>query len=320
MVGTNRIGSSGARYRLFRLVWHAERPTQWWLIPLLLLLFQLAGIFGLVYDLEPAEDASLLRGAIESASYFIYSYIPMAALIWAWLRFYEKRPFWTVGLPLDRQALAGILGFLYAAALFSLAIGAMLITGDAEALSANAVDLAAVAFLPTLIMLVGWGVQGMTEELMFRGWFFQVTGEKIGALLAGLVTTGFFAAAHLANPGISPLALANLFLIGVLFCLLALNEGGIWAAGGFHIAWNWIQSNVYGFTVSGLDVGGGSLMRVRPDGADWVTGGEFGFEGSVYASAVIILGIIGVLIFGQVSGRLKLPSSQSPEGSGPRSG
>lgn len=306
-----RTVSSLSQNRLFRLVRHGERPTHWWLIPLLLLLFQLSAFFGLAFPLEPGEDTGLLRGALDSASYFIYSSLPIAILIGVWLRYYERRPFWTVGLPLGRQSLAGLVGFLLGGVIFSIGIGSMLLTGDAELLSADFDDLLGMLFLPTLVMLIGWAVQGLNEELMFRGWFFQVAGAQIGAMLAVLLTTFFFATAHLANPGISALAMVNLFLIGILFCLLALVEGGIWAAAGFHISWNWIQSNIYGFSVSGLEVGGGSLMHIKPQGADIITGGDFGFEGSIYATGVILIALMIVFGYGYFSRRLKLSRDPS---------
>lgn len=51
------------------------------------------------------------------------------------------------------------------------------------------------------------------------------------------------------------------------------------------LAWNFMQGNVYGFAVSGLDVH--SVLLIAGRGPVWLSGGAFGAEGSVVASVVL---------------------------------
>jgi membrane protease YdiL (CAAX protease family) len=277
--------------RLFRLARQGRRLTRWWAVPLLLLLFTLAGAPGFLIPLESAEESGLWRSALETAAFFVASYLPVAVLIvlWVWRR--EGRGIGSLGLGRESALRYILMGFAFGIGLVGLGVILIATSGDAS-LSFEQTDTTGwIAIAPALVVLAGWAVQGTTEEMMFRGWLLQVTGVQLGPLIGAVVTTGYFALLHLGNPGITALSVVNLVLVGVLFTLIALLEGGIWAASAFHVSWNWAQSNIFGFKVSGLEIGGGSVFRVVPDGSDSILGGEFGFEGSVAATTVLVIGL-----------------------------
>ena len=265
-------------------------------MPLLIVAFTLAGGLGALIPLESAAESELWTSALETSAYFVASFGPVAVLVllWVWRR--EKRGPGTLGLRRAGAVRYTLYGFAFGAGLISLGAGLLLTSGDAT-LEFKQTDIQGwVVIAPALVVLVGWIVQGLTEEIMFRGWMLQNTGIQLGPLPGAAFTIVLFSLAHALNPGITALAGLNLLLIGVLFTLIALFEGGVWAASGFHIAWNWTQSNVLGFKVSGLDVGGGSIVRIIPDeSATTITGGDFGFEGSVAATTTIVIGILVVL-------------------------
>lgn len=280
--------------RLFELARQAKRPTRWWIIPPLLLAFTLAGIGGLAFTLEEAEEAGLWNSAIETVGFLALTYLPVILPIYIWIKKREQRPFWTIGLE-RRGAIEKFgVGFVFGFILMSVGAGTAIILGaEVDPGRAEAVGLEAIA--PALVVLVGWAIQGTVEEMMFRGWLLPATGVQLSPVAGIAFSTLVFAVAHAANPGLNTYAVINLFLVGVLFALVALFEGGIWAASGLHVAWNWAQSNVYGFEVSGLTIGGGSIVRIDPSGSTALTGGDFGFEGSAIATAVIIAGIFLIL-------------------------
>ena len=56
-----------------------------------------------------------------------------------------------------------------------------------------------------------------------------------------------------------------------------------------HLTWNYFQGPVFGFEVSGLNTIG--IFNQNLSGHDIITGGEFGFEGSIIAT-ILIIGII----------------------------
>lgn len=78
---------------------------------------------------------------------------------------------------------------------------------------------------------------------------------------------------------------------GFLCALRASREGSLWGISALHSVWNWIQGNFFGFQVSGMDIGGGSLLNLKTVGADWLTGGAFGPEGGLAVMFVLVLSI-----------------------------
>jgi hypothetical protein len=65
-------------------------------------------------------------------------------------------------------------------------------------------------------------------------------------------------------------------------------SGTLWLPIGIHWAWNFTQGNIFGFEVSGKDLGA-SLLKSTVSGPDWLTGGAFGAEASVIP---VLLGLI----------------------------
>jgi len=95
------------------------------------------------------------------------------------------------------------------------------------------------------------------------------------------------------------LAMGNLFLFGVFAALYALREGRVWGVFGMHAAWNWMQGNVLGLSVSGAPPVGGTWIRLVDAGPVWLTGGAFGPEGGLAVSAVLVVGVFLLLRRGQ---------------------
>ncbi len=156
--------------------------------------------------------------------------------------------------------------------------------------------------LPWLLILGGFLIQGLSEELLCRGLLmlaiarkWVAKGRKNAVLLGALLNAGLFAALHLGNSGIAPLALVNLFLFGVFASLYFLWRGNIWGIAAFHSLWNFTQGNVFGILVSGGDFGTSLLASTsRPAGA-LINGGSFGLEGGLAVTAVLVLGIAFIL-------------------------
>lgn len=280
--------------RLFALA-RGSRLTRWWAVPLLLFAFTLAGVLGALFPIESAAESGLWESALETSAYLVAGFAPVALLVFLWVWRREKRGIGTLGLARASAVRNAIYGFAFGAGLILLGAGLLLTSGQTTLEFEQSSIQGWVAVAPAMVVLVGWAVQGFTEELMFRGWLLQAAGVQLGPIPGAVFMIAIFSLAHTLNPGVSTLAIINLVLIGVLSTLIALLEGGIWAVSGFHISWNWVQSNILGFKVSGLDVGGGSVVQIVPTESNTITGGDFGFEGSVAATTTIVIGILIVL-------------------------
>jgi membrane protease YdiL (CAAX protease family) len=136
------------------------------------------------------------------------------------------------------------------------------------------------------------------EELTFRGYVYQKlrTWNRGGAIA---ITACLFAALHAGNWGVTPVAMANLLLAGVLLALAYERRRHLWLPIGIHIGWNVVSGPILGYGVSGY-VAGATVMTTRAVGAPWITGGAFGIEGSVWMLVVEVAGIIAVARKGMI--------------------
>lgn len=128
------------------------------------------------------------------------------------------------------------------------------------------------------------------EELLFRGYPFQKLLRWNRAF--ALVFIAFiFAALHANNTAVTVLGLANVFLGGILLGLAYERYHRLWFPIGLHLAWNLMTGPVLGHEVSGY-YAEMTLFTERGGGAAWLTGGEFGIEGSAWMTAVELVGIV----------------------------
>jgi hypothetical protein len=88
------------------------------------------------------------------------------------------------------------------------------------------------------------------------------------------------------------LAFLNVFLAGVLFGVLALRTGGLWAPVAAHWAWNAAEMSGLGLTPNpGLDPLG-SVWDMDLGGPSWLGGGRDELNGSITATAVLVAAIV----------------------------
>lgn len=130
------------------------------------------------------------------------------------------------------------------------------------------------------------------EELLFRGYAFQKLhrwNRDIALFLIALV----FAALHANNVAVSMLGLLNIFLGGILLGLAYERYGRLWFPIGLHLAWNVMSGPILGHEVSGYD-SMATLFVERGGGPSWLTGGEFGIEGSVWMTVTEGIAIVAL--------------------------
>jgi membrane protease YdiL (CAAX protease family) len=124
------------------------------------------------------------------------------------------------------------------------------------------------------------------EEMLFRGYAFQVFMAAVGPFAAILPTAVLFGFMHASNPGFTLLAGINTVLWGVLLGYSFLRSGDLWLPIGLHFGWNWTLP-LLGVNLSGLTMGiTGYTMRWRIGGL-W-SGGAYGIEGGLLTTAIVI--------------------------------
>ena len=133
----------------------------------------------------------------------------------------------------------------------------------------------------------------VAEEIIFRGVPLVLLAAVIGRWVAGPLLAALFALAHLANPGVTLLALGNIALAGVFLTACFYLPGGLWTASGAHLGWN-LSLAALAAPVSGLPLAMPMLDYI-PGGPAWLTGGSFGPEGGLVATIVLLTATVVVV-------------------------
>lgn len=131
----------------------------------------------------------------------------------------------------------------------------------------------------------------LAEEIVFRGLPLILLDRTAGRGLAIGVTALLFALAHSYNPDITTLSIGNICVAGLFLGIALFARGGLWAALGFHLGWNWAIVALDA-PVSGIDFKI-PFINYDPGGPGWLTGGKFGPEGGVIAT--LVLGVATVV-------------------------
>lgn len=129
------------------------------------------------------------------------------------------------------------------------------------------------------------------EEALFRGYPLQALAEAWGGVVAVVVISVGFALVHLMNPGVTWVATVNIAVAGAFLGFVYLRTGSLWAATGAHLGWNWAHGGLLDLPVSGIDlIDVPGVTAAVTGGPGWLTGGSFGPEGSILATAVLLAG------------------------------
>lgn len=249
-----------------------------------ILIFLVLLLPALWYDLLPVGLIPLQVPWADTRVLLFYAWLLVATIVA--VRYVDHRPIVTVGLGLYPWTAREFgLGLLLGALMGTVALLPALVQGEI-----TRADSPAAAMLPALTMFLF----AAGEELLFRGYLFQRGLELLGDVGGTLLSAVIFLVAHLGNPGLTPVAVVNLFLAGIFFGGLFVATRSLWSVIGAHAAWNLLVGPLFGLPVSGID-GVPSVFHVTTTLPTWVVGGVFGPEGGVSATVAMTVGMIIVV-------------------------
>ncbi|WDV45685.1 CPBP family intramembrane metalloprotease [Clostridiaceae bacterium M8S5] len=219
----------------------------------------------------------------------------ISLLIFAIVKYREKRTIRDLGFQKEGAFKHYIIGFIIGLIMLGLTTLIIVLLGGLKFVpKAQNVG---TQMLPTIMfILIGWIIQGGTEEVIYRGWMLPLLGEKYNVPIALIFSSIIFAAVHLGNNSISIMPVINLVSFGLFASLYVVYKKSLWGICGLHGAWNWMQGNIVGVQVSGNVAPGGSLIKLQAQGNHIISGGSFGIEGSVVCSIVLILSSLYLVI------------------------
>jgi len=147
-------------------------------------------------------------------------------------------------------------------------------------------------FLLILDLLV-LAIAALCEELIFRGYPFQRLTDAIGTTLGSVLISICFVVVHY-QPEMPHAAVFALFLLSLILCIAYLRTRALWLPWGLHFAWNAAMGPLFGLPLSGyrgFANGFSPVVQSTPPGPEWLTGADYGPEGSVIAVLVLCFGL-----------------------------
>jgi uncharacterized protein len=206
------------------------------------------------------------------------------------MRIFDRRPLTDIGLhsrPGTGKNLAW--GLLLGGGTAALMLAAPLISGAAH-LAPNPEGGFAWSSLVFYLVVLLFGAAG--EEILFRGYAFQLLIEKIGPWATILPIGVLFGFAHGSNPNASKLGLLNTMLWGILLGYSFLRSRDLWLPIGLHYGWNAVLP-LFGVNLSGLTIEVTRYSYRWDLGTIW-SGGQYGPEGGVLTT-IFALGLFFLL-------------------------
>ncbi|WP_257458431.1 CPBP family intramembrane glutamic endopeptidase [Archangium lipolyticum] len=152
------------------------------------------------------------------------------------------------------------------------------------------------------------------EETLFHGYAFQRAIRGMGPLWSQLVFATIFSLAHPFDPGMNGsvrvMAMLNIFLAGWMLGYCYLRTGRLALPVGVHLGWNWALGSL-GFGVSG-NASKGWWTPVFHGKPEWLTGGDFGLEGSAISVVLLALAVVGLARWKGEKAHQELPTRAPP--------
>jgi membrane protease YdiL (CAAX protease family) len=230
-------------------------------------------VFGLVFS---------MFGAVVAGTFGLF----MTGLLANFLtmRIFDRRPLSDIGLaagPGTRRNF--VLGILCGGGAAAMMLAAPLLaqTGHLVTRDNSAFAWSSLIFYLAVVL---FGATG--EEMIFRGYAFQLLVEKIGPFATVLPIGVIFGLAHSFNPHATVLAVLNTILWGVLLGYSFLRSHDLWLPIGLHYGWNAVLP-LFGVNLSGLTI---EVTRYfyRWDLTPLWSGGAYGPEGGLLTTIFVI--------------------------------
>ncbi len=129
------------------------------------------------------------------------------------------------------------------------------------------------------------------EELLYRGYAFQTLQREAPAVVPTILFSLLFGLGHWWNPHRTFFSTTNTLLAGIWLSLAWLGSRNLWWPIGLHLGWNYLLGPVFGLPLSGISFPLHPLLLGSSSNATWLTGGDYGSEGGMAATIVLLVAI-----------------------------
>jgi uncharacterized protein len=216
--------------------------------------------------------------------WFTVSFVLSFLLVFLCRRIIDRRSFESLGFNF---------AYFYPDSVIGFSLGAFLVcTGALVLYYMNYVHWIDIIYSPNdfLFSFALLAMIAVSEELIFRGYVLKNLMKSFNKWIALVISAVLFSIIHSSNDGIPVVGMLNTFLGGLVLGIAYVITQSLWLPIFFHLSWNFIQGPVLGFPVSGLTFE--SIMSIESNGPSMVTGGAYGFEGSVICTIMLTIAVI----------------------------
>jgi len=208
--------------------------------------------------------------------------------IYIFRKFVDKKSFKSLGFELTNYKADLIKGLVWGAALISLGFFALYFSGFITVIDT---DFGAIQWLSYIAFFI---IVAFNEEILVRGYVLTNLMASMNKYWALIVTALLFSVMHLGNDSTSLISTANIFIAGLMLGIYTIHKRNLWFPIAMHFTWNFFQGPVLGFEVSGTKME--SVINQQVSGNPLITGGDFGFEGSLLLTVMMITSTIYIHI------------------------
>jgi len=245
-------------------------------------------------------NASAVSGRWQDNICALFAWGLVLLALWAWLRWYERRPLSEL-LGRGKGAVSGFaLGATMIAAVAGIgaALGGLQVDGPGAWFD----HLTPTWLFASVLSIAGFAVQTVAREALFRGWMLRTVQARWGAGLALIVNVAAYAGLYGMHFTLSPeamIGILNLVLMGIILSLIVLRDGHVWRACGVSMAWNLALAWGFGLNINGEHLNVTPVVLALSPAYDppaWLTGGGFGPNGTVEMTLVLaaVLAMLGL--------------------------
>ncbi|WP_421920826.1 CPBP family intramembrane glutamic endopeptidase [Marinifilum sp.] len=233
-------------------------------------------------DINSLQNINMSSGIMLTAQFS--GTFATLAIVWIFTRFIDRKRMLDLGFSIKNRTKDIIYGLL--AGFLMMGFGTIILRATGN-LSIHSVHFALQSFLQSVFLFV---LVSVNEEVLVRGYILPNFMDSMNRYLALVLSSLIFTGLHLFNPNLSFLGVTNIFLAGMLLGIGYIFTKNLWFPLALHFSWNFFQGPIFGFEVSGANTE--TIITQSIAGNDWLTGGKFGFEGSLLASILCTACII----------------------------
>jgi CAAX amino terminal protease family. len=260
---------------------------QGWLRAILIIIpfYIVSGIFQVVgviihaaatgqFDITNLQNINMSSGIMLTGQFT--ATLGTLFIVWIFTKFIDRKKFFDLGFSIKNRAKDIIYGLLAGIAMMGL--GTLILQANGN-LIIDSINFALASLLQSVFLFI---LVSVNEEVIVRGYILRNFMDSMNRYLALVLSSLIFTALHFLNPNVSFLGVTNIFLAGILLGIGYIFTKNLWFPLALHFSWNFFQGPIFGFEVSGTK--SDTLISQTITGNEILTGGNFGFEGSLLAS------------------------------------